>query len=187
MNPAKAPTRQLILHSAYSLIVEEGVGQLTLHAVADRANISKGGLLYHFPNKNALIIGLIEDLFGRFNHRMLNDIKENGEHSGRWAHAYIRTTFHSEENEDQELQISVGLLAALVNSPKLLQPAQNFYQEWQKNMEEDGIDPAIATICRLASDGLWFTDMFGLAPLTDKDLRERVLNILLQLSKGELR
>jgi Transcriptional regulator len=32
---------------------------MTLEAVAARANVSKGGLLYHFPSKDALVLGMV--------------------------------------------------------------------------------------------------------------------------------
>ena len=36
---------------------------------------------------------------------------------------------------------------------------------WQARLEDDGIDPTVATLVRLACDGLWLSDLFGLAPL----------------------
>nr|WP_229522948.1 TetR/AcrR family transcriptional regulator [Paenibacillus farraposensis] len=55
----------------------EGVEKLTLEAVAKKA-ISKGGLLYHFPNKEELIVGMVEQLssifVAEFNERAEHDI-----------------------------------------------------------------------------------------------------------------
>ncbi len=33
-------------------------------------------------------------------------------------------------------------------------------------LEHDGLDPAVATLLRLACDGLWMCDLFGLAAPT---------------------
>nr|WP_169824117.1 hypothetical protein [Anaerobacillus alkalidiazotrophicus] len=41
----------------------------------------------------------------------------------------------------------------------------------------DQIDSVRPTIARLAVDGLWFAEIFGLAPL-EKGLRERVMSEL---------
>ena len=38
----------------------EGIEALTLEKIAKRAGISKGGMLYHFPTKDAILIGLVE-------------------------------------------------------------------------------------------------------------------------------
>src|SRR3712207_3868484 len=71
MAPAKSAksrslTRETLLHAATQVILDRGVEALTLDAVAHQAGVSKGGLLYHFPNKNALVVGLGEQLIQEF-------------------------------------------------------------------------------------------------------------------------
>src|SRR3989337_1315491 len=48
-------SREKILDAAAELVAEIGAGRLTLEAVAERAGLSKGGLLYNFPTKAALL------------------------------------------------------------------------------------------------------------------------------------
>ncbi len=55
--PADARTR--ILDAAETLVRARGVAGLTLEAAAKLAGISKGGLLYHFASKEALLTGLL--------------------------------------------------------------------------------------------------------------------------------
>jgi hypothetical protein len=50
-------------------------------------------------------------------------------------------------------------------------------------LEEDGIDPVLATIVRLATDGLWMADLFGVNSL-DQNLRTQVIDRLRALTKG---
>jgi AcrR family transcriptional regulator len=47
------------------VVQARGAGSLTLEAVADVAGVSKGGLLYHFPTKDALIDGMVADALAR--------------------------------------------------------------------------------------------------------------------------
>ena len=47
--------RNLILKFAKEFIIQNDFNDLTLDAVAKQAGISKGGLLYHYPNKEALL------------------------------------------------------------------------------------------------------------------------------------
>jgi hypothetical protein len=42
----------------------------------------------------------------------------------------------------------------------LLQTAAD---RWQPRLEDDGLDPTLATVLRLACDGLWMCDLYGLA------------------------
>ena len=53
-------SREKILDAAAELVGEIGAGRLTLEAVAERAGLSKGGLLYNFPTKEALLQGMIQ-------------------------------------------------------------------------------------------------------------------------------
>ena len=55
-------SKQRILQAAASVVDESGAAHLTLEAVAEAAGLSKGGLLYHFPNKRALLSGMLEYL-----------------------------------------------------------------------------------------------------------------------------
>ena len=58
----KPVARGAVLDAFESLLIEVGERAATLDAVAGRAGVSKGGLLYHFPNKEALIGVLLDRL-----------------------------------------------------------------------------------------------------------------------------
>jgi AcrR family transcriptional regulator len=53
------PARDRLLDAAERVVVESGATHLTLDAVAKSAGVSKGGLLYHFPSKEALLEGML--------------------------------------------------------------------------------------------------------------------------------
>ncbi|MGO1278571.1 MAG: TetR/AcrR family transcriptional regulator, partial [Cellulosimicrobium funkei] len=52
--PPPPAARAKVLRAFASLLVEQGERAATLEAVAERAGVSKGGLLYHFGSKDAL-------------------------------------------------------------------------------------------------------------------------------------
>ena len=56
----KDPVRlhQQLLESAAMIAGRDGIAALSLNAVAREAGVSKGGLIHHFPNKQALIYAL---------------------------------------------------------------------------------------------------------------------------------
>ncbi|MGO4494123.1 TetR/AcrR family transcriptional regulator, partial [Arthrobacter sp. 2YAF22_2] len=58
----KPVAREAVLDAFESLLIAEGERAATLDAVARLAGVSKGGLLYHFPNKEAMIAVLLERL-----------------------------------------------------------------------------------------------------------------------------
>jgi AcrR family transcriptional regulator len=174
-------TREAILRAAYRVVVEGGVSGLTLEAVAREAGVSKGGLLYHFPSKEALVSGMIGGLVEGFTEALGRELaRERGSASGRWLRAYARANF----DEDRWYrEVGAGLLAAVAEAPALLDPVRRGYEEAQRWAERDGVDPAVATLVRLAADGLFFAELLGFAPPEGR-LRGRVLEALLRLTGG---
>ena len=67
MSLAQAPAhatdaRTRILDAAEAIVRARGVPGLTLEAAARQAGVSKGGLLYHFGSKEALLSALLARL-----------------------------------------------------------------------------------------------------------------------------
>ncbi|WP_249899213.1 TetR/AcrR family transcriptional regulator [Paenibacillus sp. PK3_47] len=173
--------RQLILAAASEIIRNQGVEKLTLEAAAREAGVSKGGLLHHFPNKNALIQGLVEELTDGFVADVQGRAAQSAVEQGRWSRAYTESVAYDIQEGNG---ISTALTAALFSKPELLEKLQEQYTLWQKNIENDGIDPVRSTIVRLAADGLWFSEMFGFGKL-EPALREQVIRELLKMTDKE--
>lgn len=171
---AKGSKKMQLLEAAADIVNEQGSDYLTLDAVAERAGVSKGGLIYHFKNKNALITGLVEHANQLYRDNVGGHIEADDDSNGRWLRAFIEATRqHRVDNAD----ITSGMLAAQGINRELLTPLQETYTEWQENIENDDIDNIDATIIRLAVDGLWLSEIFGLAAIDD-DMREKVLDRL---------
>ncbi|RSL34825.1 TetR/AcrR family transcriptional regulator [Salibacterium salarium] len=178
---AKTNNRVNILKAAAGIVREQGILALTLEAAASKAGVSKGGLLHHFPSKEKLIQGMVEHLNDSYVHNIRESAKNDQIKTGRWTRSFIQETNEQLIN-NQEL--NAGMLAALSVNPELLRPFQDAYKEWQESMEEDGLNKVNATILRLAADGLWLSELFGLAPLEDNE-RHDVLEKLIKLSKED--
>jgi AcrR family transcriptional regulator len=162
----RADTRGRLLEAAGAVIRRDGAQALTLEAVAAEAGVSKGGLLYHFGSKRELLDGLVERWLDEFQ----RDIDEAG---GRFPTGYVRASDGAQAEE-------AGLLAALVADPAVLAAVRQRYATWQDRVVTEGGDPVEATVARLAADGLWLADLFGMAP-PEGELRRRVLARLLEL------
>ncbi len=175
---AKGPseTKSKLLKAAAQVVQEKGVSQLTLEAVAEKANVSKGGLLYHYPSKSALLAAMVAHLIESFEHAIERQVS-HGEGKTTWLEAYVAMSF---DPDHSQLADSAGILAAVASDPSLLKPLREQYQAWQAAAEASGLDPDLATIVRLAADGLWFTELFNVSPLTDEQ-RSHVLEALLNL------
>ncbi|MEZ4518703.1 MAG: TetR/AcrR family transcriptional regulator [Chloroflexota bacterium] len=69
-NPQKrrqAQTRQDIIQNAHRMIVDQGIGGLSIRAVADSINYTPGALYKYFESKDDLIDAVRADCFERLN------------------------------------------------------------------------------------------------------------------------
>ena len=82
-------TRERILEAGYAVAGQSGVAAVTLDAVANRAGVSKGGLLYHFPSKEALVSGMVDGLCGTFADLADAAASADPVPAGRSARAYL--------------------------------------------------------------------------------------------------
>lgn len=183
MNTGEEPrsTRARLLDAAARLVLREGVSRLTLEAAAREAGVSKGGLLYHFPSKDALIAGMVErQAIERFERELYERLEHSYSGTGSWTRAYADATFNPRDAQ-RDLPLQGGLLAAAANNPALLDPLRESYKAFQKHTKDDGVDPTLATVVRLASDGLWFLELLDL-PSIPTDLRQKVFETLLEFA-----
>jgi AcrR family transcriptional regulator len=175
-------TRERVLAAAEELVLRDGITALTLEKAATEAGLSKGGVLYHFPSRNALISAMVRHLVTQLEAGLPE--RRTGTGPGSLTRAYIDDCFESGSDELRQRteRLGAALLAEASAEPDLLQPLREVFASWQNQIINDGLDPALATVIRLAADGLWLTEMFGLSGL-DPRLRDQVRTTLEQLSR----
>lgn len=168
---ARQSRREALLKAAAAIVRRDGADALTLDAVALEAGVSKGGLLYHFDSKEALVAAMVAALVEGFDARLPS--ADDGA-AGSFTRAYLDATA---EPDDDALSLSAGLLAAVAIAPETLAPLRARYRTWSRRLRDDGIDEADAMIVRLAADGLWLADLLGLEP-PGRRLRSEVIERL---------
>jgi AcrR family transcriptional regulator len=183
--PARAggDTKSRILDAAEEVVLRDGVARLTLEAAAAEAGLSKGGILYHFPTRDALVAAMVDAIIVSFDEDIERELAgQSG--PGSFTRAYLRATMTpSAPSDEGDDRLGAAVIAAAAAQPALLIPLQQAAERWQARLEDDGLDPAVATMVRLASDGLWLCDLFGLAPLAGT--RRHDVGALLEQLTGE--
>ncbi len=154
---AKTPaagTRERILDAFETLLSECGERAATLEAVAAAAGVSKGGLLYHFGTKDALIEGVL----GRLETMVALDIAQiRSSEAGPVAHL-IRTSAPTGNNLDRAL-VAVSRLAQASNS-RARQALRSANDAWYQAVLETVGDPVLTRTIMLISDGLCYGSAF---------------------------
>lgn len=172
--------KQSLLRAAATLVAERGYSALTLDAVGDAIGVSKGGVLYHFPTKEALVAALLEELSSGFDADQTAAHNADPLAAGAWTRAYVTATATPSQDTSAHVA-SVALLAAVGYDPTLLEPIQERYAAWVGRLDDDGLPGVDAHVVRLAADGLWAADLFGLAP-PGPELRVRIHARLAELA-----
>lgn len=171
--------RKEILAAASFIVGNYGMEKLTLEAVAKQAGISKGGLLYHFPNKDAIIKGMIDEYSSAFLMDVRDKVSNSSESIGKWHRAYLESAIN-------DTGVSNGLVSAyiatLFTNPLLLSKFQSDCQELYEEMEKDEIEPIKAAIIRLAIDGLCYSEIFKIGKI-DEGLKQKVIKQLISWTK----
>jgi len=176
-------TRSQILDAAQAVVMRDGVRNLTLEAVAANAGISKGGLLYHFRSKEDLAAAMIERSIAWFDDALADAAREDNAPMGRFSRAYLRaslgmTPLTGERFDD----FCSSITTALLSFPERLGPVRQQGERTQAEIEKDGFDPVLATIIRLAVDGLWLSENFKLMRF-DPAMKAKVTARLLEWTK----
>lgn len=176
-------TRVRLLDAAEALILEAGPTALVLDEVARRAEVSKGGLLYHFASKRALVDGLLERLIERLQSEQEAQAAEEADEPGGWTRAYLDSTVAADGSPaDESAHLLASLLVNFGEDRDALDPLRTAFGRWQDEIQKDAIDPVEATIVRLAADGLWMSQLLGLKPLPAK-LGRAVIGRLVQMTR----
>jgi AcrR family transcriptional regulator len=164
--------RTRILDAAERIVQARGVPALTLEAAARDAGVSKGGLLYHFASKEALLKALLQRLADFIAAEMQAGIDRQPEGPHRVARACVAWALEesaecmAEEHYDRAAAV---FLAAHHHDPALLEPVRAVIQDHKRRMLADGTPPGVAVTVLAASDGLFMAHLFGTWSVTEDE------------------
>jgi AcrR family transcriptional regulator len=178
LQPRATITREHILQSAIELIKLDGIAGFTLEKVAKSAGVSKGGLLYHFPTKEALIEGLMEKTFASFERLYFQYLEGEPPGNGRQLRAYIRANL---DESLVSLDLASMLRAASLDSPKIKLMISKKLIHWRNLLADDGIPKIRVMVIRQAADAYWVDYLLG-THQEDQGTREKILEELLKLT-----
>jgi AcrR family transcriptional regulator len=182
--PAEA-TRDRILDAADRVVVRDGTRALTVASVAAEAGLSKGGVLHHFPSKEAMAAAMLESSVAAWDAALARAAAADPEPRGRTARAYVRVSLDEANPDKRRLdRLSSAITATLLSFPERLGPLQRQSDRFQAALAQDGADPVDATIIRLAVDGLWLCETLGLVRF-DADLKAAVARRLTDMTRPE--
>ncbi|MEH3033533.1 MAG: TetR/AcrR family transcriptional regulator [Aeromicrobium erythreum] len=166
-------TRDRLLDAFETLIVGTGTRGATLDAVAAAAEVSKGGLLYHFGSKDELVEGMLE----RLRRQGEQDVEKMRSAPNGAVDFYLETSVDSGSDFDRALIAAARI--AQENEPRASKALADLREGWFEVLREHTGDESLARTIQLIGDGLYFDDTTGLA---DANALDHVRAVLRRLS-----
>jgi AcrR family transcriptional regulator len=148
--------RRRVLDAAAKVALRDGPGSVTIEAVVAEAGVSRGGVLYHFPSKDALLQALVDQDI-----EAVRDVTglDSGAARERPRQQRVRA-YYDACTEWAPERGHVALAVALANNRTLLRSWARVQRELDVVDAADHHDQSMtALVARLALDGLWFSDL----------------------------
>lgn len=152
--------RSHIIQTAIQYLKDNDLSTLTLDKIASSANISKGGLLYHFKTKDTLQTAIAETI--------MNEVIQSYEHfasleqgTGRLTRAFILASEKDLAN-GAALNIAIQIMQ---NDHSII---STVYECLLDELFQDGLEQSVVHLIRLTIDGLYYSQLLTIAPISDE-------------------
>lgn len=173
--------RPRILEAGLRVAARNEGAAITLDAVASEAGVTKPGLMYHFPNRDALMAALVAYAAGQLERRMIELL---GNREATVSERYRSYICAAADGQNMRAEWALWFHSAFRAE---LQGA------WARHLDPwlsipDGTPSARRTrllTARLAADGLWAAQASGVAAPSGADRAVIVTHILGLIDEGD--
>lgn len=174
-------SQEAILDAVEAVIAKSGAAHMSLDSVAQKAGVSKGGLMYHFPTKQSLVKALVGRLVEEFQIVVQERMKKADSQSD-FLEVVLDCVLSSDE---YRLRIGKAMLTACLSNSELLKPFERIRQNVEREMKNAGVTGGKASFILCAIDGIILRELIQPTPLTvqEKALLKRELLFLVRENK----
>ncbi|MBY5406682.1 TetR/AcrR family transcriptional regulator [Rhizobium leguminosarum] len=168
--------RRELLDVAIELIMEGGVEALTFEGLASRSGFSKGGILYHFPNRDELNRAVREHVREKYRAARFEATESLPDTPSKALKGWAIAALHNRSNLDA---VSAKIMTSgLWDRSEGLEHHRERFSTISK-----GVGFERSALVYLATEGLWFLDLAGFTPFSEEE-RSRVVEMLLSIADG---
>jgi AcrR family transcriptional regulator len=168
--------RSALLDVALDIILDEGVEGLTFEGLAARSGLSKGGILYHFPNREELNKAVRLHVRDRYRSARRESTESLPEGPSRALKGWALAALYNRSQLDA--------VSAKIMTSGLWDAAEGFAHHRERfDAISKGVGFDRAAVVYLAVEGLWFLELAGFAPFSEAE-RKRAVSLLLSIADG---
>ncbi|MGW5381331.1 TetR family transcriptional regulator [Nocardia sp. NPDC003963] len=148
----KERTRLAVLEAAERMFAERG-SRVSLSDIAAAAGVTKGGLMHHFPNRDALLTGVTEHLIARVWAAVHEQIDLSENRPGKFARGYVRALTSGDESVLRAFS-PTNLIVTLGTTPELEELFARDAARLDEAFAADGLATETTLVIRFAAEGL---------------------------------
>lgn len=183
----RTSNRTKILDAAVRVIHRDGLLGVTFDSVAAEAGVTRGGMMYHFPAREALVQAIHEHLAAQweFSLETVAGKSKAAATAKERAIAYARTSARSANRAE--------LLSVLhsFESPATAAAWDSVLEGWASPPPASTADTAALSqfIARLAADGLWMYEALTGKKLSDQvrsSISEQIVGVIESSSERDV-
>lgn len=173
---SRADTREVILRAAAEAVLEVGL-TATIEQIATRAGVSKGGVLYHFADKEELLVALVTRELEEFRAEVHAALDPADTAPGRLVRAYVRAGLEPFVSGKGLPRHHVELAVRLSSIPAAQESASQDARRWEHELEADGLPAALTTLILCAVEGAASSAFWGVRQVPERmrEMQEELL------------
>ncbi|WP_442512048.1 TetR/AcrR family transcriptional regulator [Novipirellula sp. SH528] len=181
-----AETTARIIDSVMQLILQGGLPAVTLSAVCRKAGLSKGGLMHHFPTKEALIEAFLQQSVRDYLDLVQQTTDQHAAGAGKRAKAILELFLGEPKDCEPGMDGDcAAVMVALIQGSGGKSLVDEVYQTLFDLIRNDGLSRDLADLIVVTIDGVWLQSVITaderIAPRT-----KRIRNKLNQLITSEI-
>jgi len=168
--------RSHIIQASLQFLKEHDIHTLTLDKIAQKASISKGGLLYHFKTKDELYSAIAQTIMTEFvdSFEALTELEYG---TGKRTRGFILAS-QQDYDKGAWIKIAIQIIHDDDNSISIA------YEQLLESLLDDGLDSSIVHMIRLTIDGLYYSKLLNIAPVS-QEVTDSVFEQLLQMTRKD--
>ncbi|AHF79052.1 Putative TetR family transcriptional regulator (plasmid) [Sodalis praecaptivus] len=179
MGRNKTIDQEALLDAAEAVVMRGGAGNLTFDAVARQAGVSKGGVLYAFATKDALIDAMLRRVVANYDRILEDFLAMRGDSPETRIHAYVEAN----RKEDAEvITRAVALMASFMRAPAFQAETNTFYKDLFAMFDITNLAGRRLRLALLATEGAFALRGFKFYAFSDREwqaIHDDIINILL--------
>ncbi|MDR7051076.1 AcrR family transcriptional regulator [Duganella sp. 3397] len=163
----RSSSRTALLDAALQMITESSVNGMTLEGVAARAGVTKGGLIYHFKTKEALLHAVVDRLTDQVDEYCADD--QQTDPALALENFLMARIDYAFAIGAQQKALMANLLAAATTFPSLLAPVKRMYERGSGDLAQVAGSAGLALSIWAALDGMVMLEMLNIRQFSETE------------------